>query len=131
MDLLTITPCETADMSLCHPVTGEAITGADGAPVIFKLAGADSVAFRNASRNIANKRMTRKKGELLSVESVDADNIGLLSECVMGWSGNFNLGGQVPEYSKDKAFELINSHVWIREQIDRFVGSRANFLPKA
>lgn len=131
MDLLSIAPLETAGMELEHPTTGEKLIGDDGAPIVFTLAGADSVAFRNAQRAISNARIGRTKGEKITAEQLDADGISVIAACVMGWSGNFTIGGERPEYAKDKARALVEQHAWLREQVDRFVAQRANFLPRA
>ncbi len=131
MDLLTVSPLETAGLELEHPTTGAKLIGDDGNPIVFNLAGVDSVAYRNAARAISNARINRPKGEKVTAELLDADGLAVLAACVMGWSANFSLGGEKPEYSKDKAKELLDKQAWIREQCDRFIAQRANFLPKA
>lgn len=131
MDLLSVTPCETARLQLEHPTTGAKLVGDDGQPITLELAGADSVAFRAASRSISNARIERPKGEKMTAEQFDADGLSVLAACVMGWSSNFSIGGACPEYSKDKAREILERFPWLREQADRFIAQRANFLPKA
>jgi hypothetical protein len=118
-------------MSLQHATTGAELIGDDGKTITFEIAGSDSVAFRNASRQVSNARINRPKGEKFTAEQADADGLAILCACVMGWSGNFSIGGVKPVWSHDEARRLLDSQPCIKEQIDRFIGLRANFLPRA
>jgi hypothetical protein len=134
MDLLDINLEEKANeggvLELEHPVTGEPLLH-DGQPMTITLAGIDSAAYRNKHRQIQNRRLQRMaRGRKPDLSNADAEACELLAACTISWSGIVK-GGEALECSEQAARELYEEHDWIREQVDVFVGDRANFFPSA
>ncbi len=119
-----------ADLELEHPVTGELLDH-EGKKFIITLAGTDSAAYRNKQRELQSKRiakMSRKRNNKDFILS-DEDTSALLAAATIGWSG-IMVGGEEIEFSTAAAKKLYLERNWIREQVDVFVGDRANFFTK-
>lgn len=122
-----------AEMELVHPVTGETLTQDDKekTPITIKVVGTDSKAYRNKNRDFQRKRiakMTKSRTKTIDYTVSDEDACELLAECTVGWSG-IEVDGKPLEFSKENANELYMKFNWIREQVDAFIGDRANFFP--
>lgn len=109
-------------LQLVHPVT------CDDLPISITLAGSDSEAFRNKrleiqNRNVSSMMKNRKKG----FESNDIDGCELLASVTLSWSG-VEENGKPVECSTENAMDVYRRFPWIREQVDEFVGDRANFF---
>ncbi len=116
-----------ADLYLEHPGTGEALES-DGKKWAIRLAGTDSKQYRNKSRALQNKRLNKvAKGRKADFGGTDLESCELLASCTLGWSGLVK-DGQPLEFSYDAAVDLYMTQLWIREQVDVFVGERTNFL---
>ena len=117
----TVTACEEgADLEIVHPRTGEPLG------IIISVVGADSPTYRSELHKLANKRAKRGRG-VLNSESIEADNIELLVACTRGWSG-LDYKGAALAFSPANARMVYKDFVWLREQVDAFIGDRANFL---
>lgn len=128
MDLNDINLTEAAEigaeLTLEHPVTGEPLD------IVIHLAGTDSSAYRMKQKEINSKRiMKMARGKKPEFNTTDAEACELLAACTLGWSGVV-IGGEEVEFSKDAAISLYREHNWIREQVDMFIGDRANFFTK-
>jgi hypothetical protein len=53
-----------------------------------------------------------------------------MAKCTKGWSG-ITEGGVEVKFSYENAVKLYTKYLWLREQIDRFMADRSNFLPSA
>jgi len=116
-----------ADMQLEHPVTGEPLEH-DGKPMVIHLAGVDSVAYRKKQRALQNKRLQlMARSRKPDFDDIDSDGVELLAACTLGWSG-LVMGGKELKFTRAEAVDLYEKQVWIREQVDAFVGDRANFF---
>lgn len=126
MDLATLdtTAVESVPMRLKHPGTGQVLD------TVLHVVGVDSDRYREKARQISNRRINSKQKRMLTIEEVEADNDSLLVSCIVGWD-NVTIDGEKVEFSLESAKKLIQRFRWIREQIDEFVGDRANFLPNA
>jgi hypothetical protein len=109
-----------AKMQLRHPVTGDELPG-----FVLTVAGADSHQFVAAKHEEAKKRM-EAAGEKPSMDDIELGAKRVLAACVIDW-GSVTLNGKAPT---DNLAVLIE-YPWIAEQIDAFVGRRANFIPTA
>jgi len=119
-----------ADVQLEHPVTGKSLEH-DGKPMTIRVAGTDSAAYRNKQRELQNRRLQKiAKGRKPDFSNSDAEACELLAACTLGWSG-IVVGGDDIAFSQKAAEELYGKHVWIREQVDLFIGDRANFFTTA
>lgn len=127
MDLNDINLSEQADagaeLNLEHPVSGEKIDG-----MVITLAGSDSKAFRAKQKEINASRLTKMlKRKSAGLQHSDDEDCDLLASCTLGWSG-IVAGGEKIKFSHAAAKKLYLEHNWIREQVDEFIGNRANFF---
>lgn len=118
-----------ADLVLRNPATDEPLATEEGASISITLAGYDSKAARKMRHAMANRRMQRTGGKM-TAESLEADGIELLCALTLGWQ-NIVVDGEPLEFSADNAAKLYKRFPWIREQVDAFVGDRANFMRSA
>ena len=116
-----------ADLELVDPITGDALEG-----VTIRLLGTDSAAYRNYARDMQRKRMEKlaksrnRKPDFSVSEQEEAE---MLAICTVGWAG-LEEDGEELKFSHDAAVKLYMDYPWIKEQVDSFVGDRANFLAK-
>lgn len=94
------------------------------------LAGADSDVYQNHLNAVANKRVKRMKpGQFVppTAEETTETSLALLAACTLSWEGMFLDGQEVP-CNSENAIMIYRRFPWIREQVDAFIGDRANFL---
>ena len=114
---------EGAELRVAHPTTGEDLG------ITITLIGTDSKTFRDISKSRATASLKKKTREI-DLDQNESDAVDLLAKCTKGWSGITENGKQVA-FSYDNAVQLYTKYLWLREQIDRFMADRANFLPSA
>ena len=134
MDLNQLNLTEKADkgaeLHLEHPVSGELLEH-DGKPMVIRLSGTDSAAYRKKQREHQNKRLAKMaKGRKADFSINDDEACELLAACTLGWS-NIIKDGEELDFSEDAAFDLYKEFPWMREQVDAFIGDRSNFFTKA
>lgn len=120
-----------ATLELEHPVTGESVLQDDGSPVTITLLGQDSKAWRAKNKEYQQKRiakMAKNRKREIDFSVSDEEACDLLAACTLGWVG-IEEGGKAIEFSRDAAYDLYMRFPWIREQVDTFIGDRANFFP--
>jgi hypothetical protein len=124
---------DTADMPVKNPKTGKQMMLPGGkAPVTITLAGRDSEIYRKISRDLANRRAEVARAEgisevQLSDAELDAEALDLLTALTLGWNGISSNKEPYP-FSQENARKLYERLPWLREEVDRFVGNRANFM---
>lgn len=124
MDITTLIPKDEAvDCEIFHPVTGES-TG-----IIIKLLGSDSKEWKQAARAIKARALKQGKKKL-SDDEIEQMPFELLAAVTIGWEGVEENGKKV-KFTKEEAKRIYESVPVIAEQVDKFVGDRENFLPKA
>ena len=105
--------------------------GDDGAALMtITLLGSDSTAYRKAQNAQLNKRLA-KRNVKLTAEELEAETIDTLAACTVGWTGFVGEDGQPVPCSAKNAAMLYRKYPFIREQADRFINERQNFLPKS
>lgn len=116
---------KAATFSLRDPRTG-AVLEHDGAEMTATVYGQDSLIYRKAFRDQQNQNR-HLSGKELTLEEVDDLAIDLLAACVeeisvfrSGEWLKYDLAGEIKGLLKD--------YKWIRDQIDRFIHTRANFI---
>lgn len=113
-----------AELELEHPITGEKLDA------VIHLAGTDSAAYRGKQKEIQSKRIAKlARGKKADFSNSDDEECELLASCTLGWSGIFN-GKEEVKFSHAAAKKLYLESYWIREQVDSFIGDRANFFTK-
>ena len=129
---------EGRTMTVLHPVERTVLLDDKGAPVTITLLGRDSdtfIAAENAARNRAVEQI--KEGAKFSAAASDEEAAASLARATTGWSGvvqgwiDGTDDNSPAKFSFDAAKKLYLSRGvrWIRDQADKFIGDRANFLP--
>jgi hypothetical protein len=112
-------------LQLLHPVSGESIG------VEIKLLGRDSAAYVNKARDInAAKFAKAGRGKKLDLLPSDDEQVDLLVAVTAEWRGVV-VNGEALAFSPENVRKLYAEQRWVREQVDLFVGDRANFLMSA
>ena len=114
---------EGAELRVAHPTTGEDLG------IVITLIGTDSKTFRDISKSRATASLKKKTREI-DLDQNESDAVDLLAKCTKGWTGITENGKEVA-FSYDNAVQLYTKYLWLREQIDRFMADRSNFLPSA
>ena len=114
---------EGAELRVAHPSTGEDLG------ITITLIGTDSKTFRDISKSRATASLKKKTREI-DLDQNESDAVELLAKCTKGWTGITENGKEVA-FSYDNAVQLYTKYLWLREQIDRFMADRSNFLPSA
>ena len=127
-DLTSLDTSEAAEtgavLEVLHP--------AENTPLGIKitLAGADSDIYRKTVNKNINKRVQRMKpGQSLpfTAEEQEESGLNLLAICTLAWEGVVVEGEALP-CTKENAKMIYQRFPWIKEQVDFFIGDRANFL---
>ena len=114
---------EGAELRVAHPTTGEDLG------ITITLIGTDSKTFRDISKSRATASLKKKTREI-DLDQNESDAVDLLAKCTKGWSGITENGKEVV-FSYENAVQIYTKYLWLREQIDRFMADRSNFLPSA
>lgn len=113
------------DMTVLHPATLEETEAT------IKLCGTDSEQFKNATKAQAEANASSgKKKKALSREAIDEATCQILADCTLEWS-NVEENGKTLPFTRENALALYRRHAWLREQVNVFIGDRANFFPKS
>ena len=129
-DLTSLDTSEAAEtgavLDVLHPT--------ENTPLGIKitLAGADSDVYRKTVNKNVNKRVQRMKpGQSLpfTAEEQEESGLNLLAVCTLAWEGVV-VEGEVLPCTKENAKMVYQRFPWIKEQVDQFIGDRANFLSK-
>jgi hypothetical protein len=113
-----------AVLEILHP-TENTLLG-----IKITLAGADSDLYRQTVNKSVNKRVQRMKpGQSLpfTAEEQEESGLVLLATCTLAWEGVVLDGTELP-CTKENAKTVYKRFHWIKEQVDAFIGDRANFL---
>lgn len=118
-DLMTRDAHESgAELRIVNPKTGKKTD------IYIKLMGVDSRAFRKAQK-AAIRKVIAAKGNLNEDEFLDED-IEQLVAITIGWRGAKRNGKEF-EFNEANCRELYSQSPAIADQVDRFIGNRANF----
>jgi hypothetical protein len=115
---------EGAELVVLHPGTGEPTN------IVIKLAGHDSAAWRRAQHELAArvlKKQASKDGVAEAFAQREGNTAKLLASVTISWENLEEHGESVP-FSPANAERIYAAHAWLAEQVDRFVGNRANFF---
>lgn len=118
---------EGAKLQLRHPVDDTPLTDDKGVPITITVVGSDSQTFKRAMHAQADRRMAKANRRNMTMQSIEDEGINLLVAATTGWFGIIVDGKAMP-FSGDNAHTLYDRFPWIREQVNVFVGDRANFL---
>ena len=129
MDLNSLKPLMADDgavLNIVHPESEELIKG-----MTITLLGQDSKVYRKlqmGKQQAALNRMAKGKKALdLDAEKLSEDSIDDLVKLTIEWSG-FMLDGKKLDCTPANARTVYAEWAWIKEQVQEFVGNRANFF---
>ena len=127
-------------LQVLHPVTGEELGVAEGAPCRICIKGADSMSYEeaaartvalrskdiqpNAKRKVTTKRLLEASDKLGQAQSEE------MAAVTLGWE-NVEWNGEPLEFTQENAIMVYSEHRWIREQVMEFFGDRANYQGNA
>lgn len=115
-----------AEMPVLHPVTGDALTNDKGDAMTITLVGTDSVEFKSIVRDRLRKQPA-SKAKQVDLEEAEQRGIELLAKITQGWSG-IQFEGKPLAFSYENAVKLYSELPWLKEQVDKFVADRSNFI---
>jgi hypothetical protein len=128
-DLNSLKPVMADDgavLNIVHPETEELIEG-----MTITLLGQDSKIYRKlqmGKQQAALNRMAKGKKALdLDAEKLSEDGIDDLVKLTTAWAG-FTLDGKDLECTPENVRTVYADWSWIKEQVQEFVGNRANFF---
>ena len=128
-DLNSLKPVMADDgavLNIVHPETEELIEG-----MTITLLGQDSKIYRKlqmSKQQAALNRMAKGKKALdLDAEKLSEDSIDDLVKLTTAWAG-FTLNGKDLECTPENVRTVYADWSWIKEQVQEFVGNRANFF---
>ena len=114
-----------AVMTVMHPGTGEPTD------VTITLAGTDSKLWRSAVREFNQRNLKRavNPGDMVgqAFDQLDKNREDLLASVTLSWI-NVELDGKLQECTHANARKLYKAYSWLLEQVNLFVGDRANFF---
>lgn len=136
-DLPAVDILGTSELGAVMPVLGldgRPVSNAKGAPVTLTLRGHDSQAYAEAVQAQAQAATTRAQSHKGPAPAIDfelarQERIQLLVACTVGWSGFIDENHGDVEFSALRAAMLYQQFPVIRDQAERFVHDRTNFLP--
>lgn len=110
------------EMVVAHPGTGEPTDAA------ITLAGVDSQAWRRANHELASRLLKSSRGKIdKTFGEREANTAEMLASVTLRWRNVEDEGKQLvctPEIAK----KLYLDYPWLAEQVDSFIGNRANFF---
>lgn len=112
---------EGAKCIIRDPLTGE------DTPAYLILAGMDSTVYKQAQHKIANARINRKSTARVTIEEIEAEQIGVLVECTLGWGGMVHKGVEMP-FDRKSVRIAYEKFPTVREQAEQFISDRSNYL---
>jgi len=100
---------------------GVAMLNEQGVPVTITLLGKDSDAYKQRSNQIDDRRYAAGARLKLTAAGLKADAASILAKATVSWTG---IDDECTYENAVKLYSRINA---IREQVDLFIGDRANF----
>lgn len=114
-----------------NPITHQPMTDKAGSTAYIEVYSADSEPARKAERAAIDRRLAVRGRTKVTAAEIEAERIGYLAAITTGWHLVDFQGQPIDvEFSAETAKELYSSgeFAWIRDQVDEFVGDRANFM---
>jgi hypothetical protein len=91
--------------------------------VYVRVVGMDSAVWRRIMRDQERRVLAAAAS---GTDEVEQDVAQTLAEATLGWRG-LEANGEPLEFSAEAAYELYSGAPYIADQVDRFIGKRANF----
>jgi hypothetical protein len=132
--LNSVDACEKgAVLSIVDPRDEETILTDDATkePITITVIGRDSKLYQEQQHKAVDKRINRRiakgKKEKLSSAELEDDTLETLVKCTRAWS-HIAYGGKELECTPENVRMIYTNVPWLREQVNEFIGDRANFL---
>lgn len=129
--LETLTKSEKGvKMELIHPASMSQVLREDGEPVTITLLGANSEAFREAQRQVQDRRATRvAKGAKTTTDDVRGEDFHILMACTVDWTFD-KLDGQPFPFNRENSRKFWGDRRfdWIFRAAIVFIVQEGNFL---
>ena len=125
---------EGAELQLVHFITGKKL------PVYITLLGKHSTVFREIMADRVNQRIAKeavaaqrgKEVDRPTAEEAEERAVELLAACTTGWRTADKpvvmLKGEELKFNGENAKKLYREMLWVREQVDKFIGDLENFI---
>lgn len=110
-----------AVLDVLHPVKGTKIG------IQITLAGMDSDIYRNFKKDRQNKRLREQGTAQLTAEDLDEGGLEVLAVLTLGWN-RMRVDGKDLPCTPANAKTVYRRFPWLKEQVDSFVSTRANFM---
>lgn len=117
-----------SDMTAKHPLTGERVPHeTTGEPLVLQVYSADSDVARR-HRHAKQRERIQSGDTTMTPEDFEAQQLDFLAAMIGGWSWMVLDGVALP-HSHANALKVMRhpNAAWLREQVDRHCGQRANF----
>lgn len=113
----------------CDLVTpkGDPLLNCNGDRMRIKVVGTDSPKFKQVESKIQERKLKNKQ-LITSSEAQREDTIELLSNASVDWENFYKNGKPLEKFSTAEVANLYREYPFIKEQIDRYIGNRINFL---
>ncbi len=122
---------EKIELHLTRPVSPfDRLTTDEGDIIGLMIADPESSVMKNFDRALMNSRLLQgRKGALTTINATQLEEQAKqrLACSVVGFL-NIKVDGKVLEWSPTAASDLLERFVWIRQQVDEFLGNAANFI---
>lgn len=128
---LDITPSSNdgAVMTIIDPINNVPVLNDDGTPMTIRLAGIDSDRYKKAEQASINRRLSmggRRGGGKPTAQELEQATLSALVAATISWDVTFE-PGQKLEYNEQNVRSVYSKFSWLKEQVEDFVNTRANF----
>lgn len=125
MDLQSLKFNDETKFQLRHPVTDEPLENDKGEPMLIGIVGTDSQTYRKLIRKL-NEEKLKRRSKSVDLDKAEQEALDILVGCTTSFE-NIQVAGKAIKV--DEAESLYREYRWIKEQVDRAIGDRSNFLP--
>lgn len=111
-------------LTLLHPATNEELD------ITITLMGSDSDEYRNTIKKrfeAAQRQAKNKRNQEVDLDDAEQKSQELLAKMTLGWE-NLQMDGKSLKFTFEAAKEIYSKFPWIREQVEKFVSDRSNFI---
>lgn len=123
---------QPARMTIYHPFKNQPLCDAEGNEAYIDLLSSDSAAAVAFARKTTNQRLSARVRQQMTAEEMEAERTELLATLTKGWR-LLGLDGapiDVPfTFAAARELYATSAMAWLRDQVDAFAASRANFKP--
>ena len=125
MDLSKIVNSEQLfTLELLHPTTDEPIG------VTFQIRSMDSDPAKAVQRKIIDETYERRRAnKTIKAKETVTNEYRKAAACIAGWDwGEHKYKGSIPQYSEEKALEILTEQDWIFTQVLEAANKLSNFI---